>query len=130
MSYFILLWRGFKSIKLKKCFFLSTFNKFLIQNNPLMQLLLIFHNANWKSQNFKVLSDLVLFQQLRKLWKEGKVKFILFWSLFLTIHINFQYKLKYHTILFIVTFYLFSSIALLISFSSAISLFFFFNFWF
>ena len=130
MSYFILLWRGFKSIKLKKCFFLPTFNKFLIQNNPLMQLLLIFHNANWKSQNFKVLSDLVLFQQLRKLWKEGKVKFILFWSLFLTIHINFQYKLKYHTILFIVTFYLFSSIALLISFSSAISLFFFFNFWF
>ena len=130
MSYFILVWRGFKSIKLKKCFFLPTFNKFLIQNNPLMQLLLIFHNANWKSQNFKVLSDLVLFQQLRKLWKEGKVKFILFWSLFLTIHINFQYKLKYHTILFIVTFYLFSSIALLISFSSAISLFFFFNFWF
>ena len=130
MSYFILLWRGFKSIKLKKCFFLPTFNKFSIQNNPLMQLLLIFHNANWKSQNFKVLSDLVLFQQLRKLWKEGKVKFILFWSLFLTIHINFQYKLKYHTILFIVTFYLFSSIALLISFSSAISLFFFFNFWF
>ena len=130
MSYFILLWRGFKSIKLKKCFFLPTFNKFLIQNNPLMQLLLIFHNANWKSQTFKVLSDLVLFQQLRKLWKEGKVKFILFWSLFLTIHINFQYKLKYHTILFIVTFYLFSSIALLISFSSAISLFFFFNFWF
>ena len=130
MSYFILVWRGFKSIKLKKCFFLPTFNKFLIQNNPLMQLLLIFHNANWKSQNFKVLSDLVFFQQLRKLWKEGKVKFILFWSLFLTIHINFQYKLKYHTILFIVTFYLFSSIALLISFSSAISLFFFFNFWF
>ena len=130
MSYFILVWRGFKSIKLKKCFFLPTFNKFLIQNNPLMQLLLIFHNANWKSQNFKVLSDLKLFQQLRELWKEGKVKFILFWSLFLTIHINFQYKLKYHTILFIVTFYLFSSIALLISFSSAISLFFFFNFWF
>ena len=130
MSYFILVWRGFKSIKLKKCFFLPTFNKFLMQNNPLMQLLLIFHNANWKSQNFKVLSDLKLFQQLRELWKEGKVKFILFWSLFLTIHINFQYKLKYHTILFIVTFYLFSSIALLISFSSAISLFFFFNFLF
>ena len=130
MSYFILVWRGFKSIKLKKCFFLPTFNKFLMQNNPLMQLLLIFHNANWNSQNFKVLSDLKLFQQLRELWKEGKVKFILFWSLFLTIHINFQYKLKYHTILFIVTFYLFSSIALLISFSSAISLFFFFNFLF
>ena len=44
--------------------------------------------------------------------EEGGGKFILFLSLFLTVHINFQYKLKYHACLFIVTFYLFSSIAL------------------
>ena len=35
-------------------------------------------------------------------------------SLFLSVHINLQCKLKYHTSSFIVTFYLFSSVALLI----------------
>ena len=45
---------------------------------------------------------------------EGAGKFILLLSLFLSVHINFQCKLKYHTSSFIVTFYLFSSVALLI----------------
>ena len=89
-----------------------------------MKLFLIVHKTNWKSENFEVLVDLPVFEQLRKLWKERGGKFILFLSLFLTAHINFQYKLKYHASLFIVTFCLFSSIALLIFFSCAISLFF------
>ena len=40
--YFILAWRGLKSTKLKKMFFFTSSNKFAIQNNPLLQLLLIF----------------------------------------------------------------------------------------
>ena len=105
-------------------FFLSTSNKFAIQNNTIMQLLLIFRKTNWKSDNFNFLVDLAVFQQLGKLWKEGGGKFVLFLSLFLTVHIYFECKLKYHTSLFIVTFWLFSFIALVIFFSSAISLFF------
>ena len=105
-------------------FFLSTSNKFAIQNNAIMQLLLIFRKTNWKSDNFNFLVDLAVFQQLGKLWKEGGGKFVLFLSLFLTVHIYFECKLKYHTSLFIVTFWLFSFIALVIFFSSAISLFF------
>ena len=105
-------------------FFLSTSNKFAIQNNTIMQLLLIFRKTNWKSNNFNFLVDLAVFQQLGKLWKEGGGKFVLFLSLFLTVHIYFECKLKYHTSLFIVTFWLFSFIALVIFFSSAISLFF------
>ena len=77
------------------------------------------------SENFKALVDLAVFQQLRELWKNGGDKLILFFSLFLTVHINFRYELKYYTSLFIVTFYLYSSISLLIFFSSAISLFLF-----
>ena len=118
-------WKGVKIHKIRKMFFfLPTSNKFAIQNNPLMQLLLIFHKTNWKSENFKVLVDLTVFEQLRKLWKEGRGKFILFLSWILPVHINFQYKLKYHTSLFIATFFLFSSIPLLIFLWSAISLFF------
>ena len=105
-------------------FFLSTSNKFAIQNNTIMQLLLIFRKTIWKSDNFNFLVDLAVFQQLGKLWKEGGGKFVLFLSLFLTVHIYFECKLKYHTSLFIVTFWLFSFIALVIFFSSAISLFF------
>ena len=116
---------GLKGVKIHKIrkiyFFLPSSNKFAIQNNPLMQLLLIFHKKNWKSENFKVLVELVVFQQFRKVWKEGEGKFISFLSLFLTLHINVQYKLKYHTSLFTVTFYLFASAAF---FSFAISLFF------
>ena len=37
-----------------------------------MQLLLIFPKTNWKSENLKVLVDLAVFQQLRKLWKEAE----------------------------------------------------------
>ena len=121
---------GLKGVKIHKIrkiyFFLPSSNKFAIQNNPLMQLLLIFHKTNWKSENFKV--DLVVSQQLKKLWKEGGCKFTLFFLLFLTVHINFQYKLKYDTFypnfLFIL-FYCFTHFF----FSYAISLFFFFNFW-
>ena len=80
------------------------------------------------SENFKALVDLAGFQQLRELWKNGGDKLILFFSLFLTVHINFRYELKYYTSLFIVTFYLYSSISLLIFFSSAISLFLFLQF--
>ena len=81
-----------------------------------MQFLLLLHKTNWKFENFKVLVDLAVFQQLRNLQKEGGGKFILFLSLFLTAHINFQYKLKYDTSFFILTFYLFSSTVLLIFF--------------
>ena len=56
-----------------------------------MQLLLIFHKINGKSDNFKVFVDLTVLQPLRELWKKGGGKFILFSSLFLTVHINFQY---------------------------------------
>ena len=80
------------------------------------------------SENFKALVDLAVFQQLRELWKNGGDKLILFFSLFLTVHINFRYELKYYTSLFIVTSYLSSSISLLIFFSSAISLFLFLQF--
>ena len=80
------------------------------------------------SENFKALVDLAVFQQLRELWKNGEDKLILFFSLFLTVHINFRYELKYYTSLFVVTFYLYSSISLLIFFSSAISLFLFLQF--
>ena len=69
-----------------------------------MPLLLIFHKTNGKPESFIVLIDLAVFQQLRKLWKEGGGNFILFLTLFLTVHINVQYKSKYHTSLFLVTF--------------------------
>ena len=111
----ILLYFGFelvKNHKIKKIFFPRTSKKSAIQNNPLMQLHLIFHKrlmkTNGKSENSKVLA---VFQQLRKLWKGGGGKFISLLSLFLSVHIDFQYKLKSHGSLFIVTFYLFSSIA-------------------
>ena len=107
---------GVEIHKIRKMFFLPIYKNFAIQNNPLMQLFLIFHKTNWKSENFKVLVDWEPFQHVRKLWKEGGEKFIFFLSLFLTAHINFQYKLKYCTSLFIVTFYWFPSIALLIFF--------------
>ena len=69
-----------------------------------MPLLLIFHKTNGKPGSFIVLTDLAVFQQLRKLWKEGGSNFILFLTLFLTVRINVQYKSKYHTSLFLVTF--------------------------
>ena len=83
---------GLKSIKLEKCFFLPTSNKFAKKkNNPLMQLRLIFYKTliktNQKSENLKVLVNLTVFQQLRKLWKEGGGKFNLFSSLFLSVHV-------------------------------------------
>ena len=107
--YFILVWKGLKPPKSKKLFFfLHTSKKFAIQNNPLMQLRLIFHktfNKNilkvWK---FKVIG-LVVFQQLRKLylkWKWGGGNCVLFLSSFLSVHMNFQNELNSHKNLFIV----------------------------
>ena len=126
----ILLYFGLelvKNHKIKKIFFPRTSNKSAIQNNPLMQLHLIFHKrlmkTNGKSENSKVLA---VFQQLRKLWKGGGGKFILFLSLFLFLQINFQYKLQPHTTLFIIVVYLLSSLALLI-FSNLQFYCFFFN---
>ena len=64
--------------KIHNFFFPPTSNKFAVQNNRLMQLCLIFHKtlikANWKSENFKVI-DVIVFQQLRKLWKGEGTKF-------------------------------------------------------
>ena len=122
---------GAKIHKIKNNFFLPASNKFAIQNNPLMQLGLIFRKTliktNRKSEKFKML-DLLAFQQLRKLWKGGEGEFVLILSLLLSVHINFQYKLNPHTNLFIVIFYLFSSIALLIFSDLQFHRFFFFNF--
>ena len=59
-----------------------------------MQLLLICQKTNLNSENFKDLVDLAVFQQLRKLWNGGGGKLILYLSLILTVHINFQYQLK------------------------------------
>ena len=64
-------------------FFLPTSNKFPMQNDPLMQLRLIFHKAfnksNWKCENLKVIG-LVVFQQLRNCncrgRGEGEVRFV------------------------------------------------------
>ena len=119
---------GIKIHKIKEnIFFLPTTNKLAIQSNPLIQLRLIYHKslikANWKYEYFKVLVYLAVFPQLRKLWKVGWGKFILFFWLFLSVHINFQYKLNSHKSLFIVIYYHF---LLLITyfFLSPISLFF------
>ena len=71
----ILMWRDYKSTFywtfIMKYFvlFLPISNKSAIQNNPLMQSLYF-----------------AVFQQLGKLWKEGGVMYILFLSLFLTVH--------------------------------------------
>ena len=72
-------------MKLEKCFFQPICNKFAIQNNTLMHL--TFHNTNSESENFNVLVDLAVFKQLRKLWREGANKFILYLSLFMAVHI-------------------------------------------
>ena len=66
-----------------------------------MQLRLIFHKTliktSWKSENFKVLVDLAVFRQLRKLWKKGGGEFILFLSLFLSVQLFHIYKLIHIT---------------------------------
>ena len=118
MFYFLLVWWGLKSMKLIEIHsFLPTSIKFVIQNNPLMQLHWTFQKAvnkiNWKPKNFKFLGWAV-FHQLRNWfleWKRRGGMFNLFLSLVLSVHINL----------------LFSN-DLLIFFSSPISLFFFFNF--
>ena len=114
--YFILVWKGLKSIKLKKkVFFLPISNKFAIQNKSFMQLHLIFH----KTESLKIHSHrLSCFSGIEKTktsveCEMGYVCFVLI-IVFVSTHINFQYKLNSHTGLFIVTFVSFSSISLLI----------------
>ena len=95
-------------------FLRPTFNKSVKQNNPLMQLHWVFHKRvnKIKLKIWKFIGiDLVVFQQLRKRWLESKRgwgNFILFLSLFLSVHKLFNINI------FIVTVNLFSSINLLI----------------
>ena len=42
--YLILVWLELESMKLKKKI-MPTFNRFVVQNNPIMQLCLIFHKT-------------------------------------------------------------------------------------
>ena len=119
--YFILVWRGLKSIKLKKVvLFLPTPNKFLIQNNPLMQLRLNFHKTANKNK-LKVckcqsnrLSGFSAIKKTVTRVKGWRGKFYLLLSLFLLVHINFQYELNSQKSIFIVTVMLFCSVVLLI----------------
>ena len=98
---------------------MHTSNKFAVQNNPLMQLRLIFYKAvnKPKLEVLKFQSHrLGSFQAIKKIEtgvEEGGSKFVLFLSLFLSVHINFQYKLNSRKSLFIVIVNL-SSIAELI----------------
>ena len=57
-----------------------------------MQLLLIFPKTSLKYENFLTflsLSNVTSFLAIKKTVKEGGGKFILFLSLFLTVHVNF-----------------------------------------
>ena len=81
----------------------------------------------WKFQSDRLSSFLAIKKAVTAV--EGGVgKFVLFLSLFLSVHINLQYELSSHTSLFIVTFSLFSYIALLIFSHLQFQCFFFFNF--
>ena len=106
--YFILVWRVLEFLKLENCFCLPTSNRFAIQNNELMQFCLNFH---------KTLIRLGSFSGIKKTVEGRKGKFIFFLSLLLSVHINFENKLKYHTSPFIAIFYLFCSIPLIIFFN-------------
>ena len=114
--YFILEGVKIHKFFFKNAFFLSISNRFIIQINQPMQLGLIFHKTLNKLKVWKVHSHrLSSFSAIKKTeWKGGGGTFVLFLSLFLPVHLNFQYKLNCHTSIFIVIFYLFSSIALLI----------------
>ena len=106
-------------------------NKFTIQNNPLMQLGLIFHQTGnkkklkvWKFQSHSLNSFSAIKKTVTGMERRGS-KFVLFLSLFLSANINFQDNLNSHKSLFIVTANLFSSTTISFLFSSAISLLYF-----
>ena len=107
---------GFKIHKIKRKISLPISSKFAIQNNPLMQLRNFSQSVNknklklWKFQSKRLSS----FLEIKKIVERGGGQVLLFLSLFLSVHINFKKKLNSHTSLFILTFYLFSSIVLLI----------------
>ena len=96
-----MVWRELKSIQLKnKDVFLLTFNKLAIQNNPLMQLHQMFHktvNKNKlkvsKFQSHRISSFSAIKRTVTGV-EGGGVKFVLFLSLILSVHINFQNKLN------------------------------------
>ena len=67
----------------------------------------------WKLENHR-LSSFSTIKKRKQDWKWGGIKLVLFLSLFLSVHINFQYKLNSYKSFFIVTLNLISSIALLI----------------
>ena len=81
----------------------------------------------WKFQSHRLSSFLAIKKAVTAV-EGGGGKFVLFLSLFLSVHINLQYELSSHTSLFIVTFSLFSYIALLIFSHLQFQCFFFFNF--
>ena len=98
--------------------------------NPLMQLSLIFYKTVdknelkiWTFQSHRLSSFSAIKKTVTGV-EEGGGKFVLFLSLFLSVHVNFRYKFNSYISLLIITVNLFFSIALLI-FLSAISLFFF-----
>ena len=99
--YFTLIWLKYNKIK---SFFPPTFNKFAIQNNPVMQLRLVFHKTGNKNniKEWKLKSHwLSSFSSIRKTEtgvEVGVGKFVLFLWSFLSVHINFQYKLNSHKI--------------------------------
>ena len=119
-----MVWRELNSIKFSKnvVFFLLTSNKFAIQNNPFIQLRLIFHKKLnklkvWQFQTHKLSS----FQQLRKLLLEWKFCFVFIINFVCThkspIEVELSCKSFYYNFLFIL-------LLLYSFFSSAISLFF------
>ena len=67
----------------------------------------------WKLENHR-LSSFFAIKKRKQDWKWRGIKLVLFLSLFLSVHINFQYKLNSYKSFFIVTLNLISSIALLI----------------
>ena len=100
--------------------FLHTSDKSAIQNIPFMCLLsLLFFTSLYKQtepENWKLSHRISSFSVIKKTVpgvKGKRGKFVLFLSLFLSVHINFQYIWNYHKILFIKIANSFSSIALL-----------------
>ena len=112
--YFNLVWRGLKSIKLKKKKKiyppLTNLQYKIIHSCNLAQFFTNVNKNKLKVWKFQTLRRLGSFSAIKKTVEGERGNFILFLSLFLSVHINFRYKLNY----FVVTCFLFSSIALLI----------------
>ena len=109
-------------------FFLTTSNKFAIQNNPFRQLCLIFHKTLNKLKVWKFRSHrLDIFQYLKKIVTgvEGERKFCFVFIIHFVCTLSFQYKLNYHTSLFYCNFLFIFFCCPTRFFSSAILLFLF-----